>query len=249
MTGSGIPGCLCGIVLECPADATTWSGTGTARCSTTCTSSSPRPTPSGHRRRTDRDGRRAPDAGSVARSRTTTPSCSGGRWTPRSSPSSTSSSTRRTGSGWPSVRWPRTPLAALRAWPGTQSLLSMWFHDELVPAVERYGLTEHLPADRRAACRRRRGPEGGVPCPAPGRRRHPRAVGGAHRRLAGRRRGGRVVGARCVLYTGGITDPERLRASGAPVADSLSEAVALAAGWTEGGPAGARQPPQAAGGG
>ena len=31
-------------------------------------------------------------------------------------------------------------MAALRSWPGSQSLLSMWFHDELVPAVETYGL-------------------------------------------------------------------------------------------------------------
>jgi phosphoglycolate phosphatase-like HAD superfamily hydrolase len=38
------------------------------------------------------------------------------------------------------------------------------------------------------------------------------------------------VGARCVLYTGGFTDPDRLRASGRPVADALTEAVALAAG-------------------
>ncbi len=30
--------------------------------------------------------------------------------------------------------------AAIKSWPGTQSLLSMWFHDELVPAVETYGL-------------------------------------------------------------------------------------------------------------
>src|SRR5205814_3978477 len=29
---------------------------------------------------------------------------------------------------------------ALAAWTGSQSLLSMWFHDELVPAVDRYGL-------------------------------------------------------------------------------------------------------------
>ncbi|GAB3968568.1 hypothetical protein GCM10027615_20680 [Plantactinospora veratri] len=37
------------------------------------------------------------------------------------------------------------------------------------------------------------------------------------------------VGARCVLYSGGFTDSARLRAAGWPVADSLTEAVELAA--------------------
>ena len=31
-------------------------------------------------------------------------------------------------------------LDCLKTWPGTQSLLSMWFHEELVPAVESRGL-------------------------------------------------------------------------------------------------------------
>ena len=33
----------------------------------------------------------------------------------------------------------------MTAWPGTQSLLSMWFHDELVPAVTAYGLDRPVP--------------------------------------------------------------------------------------------------------
>jgi phosphoglycolate phosphatase-like HAD superfamily hydrolase len=37
-----------------------------------------------------------------------------------------------------------------------------------------------------------------------------------------------AVGAGCVLYSGGFTDPQRLRATGRPVARSLSEAVKLA---------------------
>jgi phosphoglycolate phosphatase-like HAD superfamily hydrolase len=37
------------------------------------------------------------------------------------------------------------------------------------------------------------------------------------------------VGAASVLYTGGFTDPARLRASGRPVADTLVAAVRLAA--------------------
>ncbi len=31
-------------------------------------------------------------------------------------------------------------MTAITSWPGSQSLLSMWFHEELVPAVETYGL-------------------------------------------------------------------------------------------------------------
>jgi hypothetical protein len=36
------------------------------------------------------------------------------------------------------------------------------------------------------------------------------------------------VGAAAVLYTGGFTDPVRLRTAGVPVADTLVEAVELA---------------------
>ena len=39
----------------------------------------------------------------------------------------------------------------------------------------------------------------------------------------------RAVGAAIVLYDGGITDTARLKATGAPVASSLVEAVAMAA--------------------
>ncbi len=35
-------------------------------------------------------------------------------------------------------------VEALTGWGGTQSLLSMWFHHELVPSVERYGLTPYF---------------------------------------------------------------------------------------------------------
>ena len=34
--------------------------------------------------------------------------------------------------------------AAMAAWPGSQCLLSMWFHEELVPTVHTYGLTGHF---------------------------------------------------------------------------------------------------------
>ncbi|GIG85518.1 HAD family hydrolase [Plantactinospora endophytica] len=118
---------------------------------------------------------------------------------------------------------------AIRSWTGTQSLLSMWFHDELVPAVDRYGLT--------ALFRRvdgLRGTVGGE-----------RKAGHLARHLAESGIDGTSavligdsiddaeaadsVGARCVLYTGGFTDSARLRAAGWPVADSLTEAVELAA--------------------
>ncbi|MFC0503660.1 HAD family hydrolase [Micromonospora costi] len=117
---------------------------------------------------------------------------------------------------------------AMAAWPGDQSLLSMWFHDELVPTVHGYGLAEHflrvdglrgtVGGDRKAESLRKHLAELGVD-------------------------GGSVVligdsiddadaatdvGGRAVLYAGGFTDPARLRASGHPVADTLTEAVTLA---------------------
>ena len=117
---------------------------------------------------------------------------------------------------------------ALTSWSGSQSLLSMWFHDELVPAVETYGL-------------------GGVFTRVDGLRTE---VGGHLKaghlaeHLAGLGvTGDQVVligdslddaaaadsaGAAVVLYTGGFTDPVRLRASGYPVADTLVEAVSIA---------------------
>ncbi|MEU4712970.1 HAD hydrolase-like protein [Micromonospora purpureochromogenes] len=119
-------------------------------------------------------------------------------------------------------------LAAIAAWPGSQSLLSMWFHDELVPTVHTYGLTPHFArVDGLRA-----------------------TVGGGHKAewlekhlaelgLAGESvvligdsvddaHAAESVGARCVLYTGGLSDPAALRATPHPVADTLTEAVTLA---------------------
>jgi len=117
---------------------------------------------------------------------------------------------------------------ALRAWPGTQSLLSMWFHSDLLPTVEAFGLTSHFTRID------------GLPA----------AVGGGHKaphlaahlaalQLAGEHvvligdtvddaEAAAACGAACVLYAGGFTDPEQLRATGAPVAETLGAAVALA---------------------
>jgi phosphoglycolate phosphatase-like HAD superfamily hydrolase len=120
--------------------------------------------------------------------------------------------------------------AAMRAWPGTQSLLSMWFHHELVPVIEGYGLggllarvdglRAELGGDRKAAYLAE----------------HLTALelSGASVVLIGDSvddaDAAASVGAACVLYTGGFTDPARLRDVGVPVADTLLDAVKLAAG-------------------
>jgi phosphoglycolate phosphatase-like HAD superfamily hydrolase len=118
---------------------------------------------------------------------------------------------------------------AMRAWPGTQSLLSMWFHEELLPVVEGFGLTTLL--NRVDGLRATIGGD----LKASHLANHLAAL-----ELSGERvvligdsvddaDAAATVGAACVLYTGGFTDAERLRATGAPVADTLTEAVHLAA--------------------
>jgi phosphoglycolate phosphatase-like HAD superfamily hydrolase len=118
--------------------------------------------------------------------------------------------------------------AALTWWPGGQSLLSMWFHNELVPAVESYGLagifarvdglrTEvggHLKAGHLAAHLEELGVPGGDAV----------LIGDSLDDAAA----ADSVGAAVVLYTGGFTHPDRLREAGRPVADTLVEAVLMA---------------------
>jgi phosphoglycolate phosphatase-like HAD superfamily hydrolase len=119
-------------------------------------------------------------------------------------------------------------MLALRSWPGSQSLLSMWFHSELVPAVETYGLAgvftrvdglrTEVGGDLKAGHLARHLDELGVP--------GDRAVligDSLDDALAAE-----SVGAAAVLYTGGFTHPTRLRASGRSVADTLVEAVRVA---------------------
>jgi phosphoglycolate phosphatase-like HAD superfamily hydrolase len=119
-------------------------------------------------------------------------------------------------------------MHALKSWPGSQSLLSMWFHSELVPAVETYGLTgvftrvdglrTEIGGDLKAGHLARHLDELGVP--------GDRAVligDSLDDALAAE-----SVGAAAVLYTGGFTHPTLLRASGRPVADTLVEAVRVA---------------------
>ncbi|MGW0215738.1 HAD family hydrolase [Micromonospora chokoriensis] len=117
---------------------------------------------------------------------------------------------------------------AMAAWPGSQSLLSMWFHEELVPAVHTYGLTGHFTrvdglratvgGDRKAESLKLHLAELGVD--------------GSSVVLIGDSiddaDAATAVGGRAVLYTGGFTDPARLRASGHPVADTLTDAVTVA---------------------
>jgi len=117
---------------------------------------------------------------------------------------------------------------AITSWPGTQSLLSMWFHDELVPAVETYGLagvftrvdglrTEvggHLKAGHLAEHLAGLGLTGDRVV----------LIGDSLDDAAA----ADSVGGKAVLYTGGFTDPVRLRAAGRPVADTLVEAVEIA---------------------
>ncbi|WP_243706174.1 HAD family hydrolase [Micromonospora sp. KC721] len=118
--------------------------------------------------------------------------------------------------------------AAIAAWPGTQSLLSMWFHEELVPTVRAYGLTAHF-----TRVDGLRAPVGGG-FKAEWLAKHLAELGldGGEVVLVGDSLddadAAESVGARCVLYTGGLSDPHRLRASGHLTADTLTAAVSLA---------------------
>ncbi|WP_433530024.1 HAD family hydrolase [Micromonospora sp. CA-263727] len=117
---------------------------------------------------------------------------------------------------------------AMAAWPGSQSLLSMWFHDELVPAVQTYGLTGRFTrVDGLRA-------EVGGDRKAESLARHLDGLGidGRSVVLIGDSiddaEAALAVGGRAVLYTGGFTDQARLHASGHPVAGTLLEAVTRA---------------------
>ena len=119
---------------------------------------------------------------------------------------------------------------AIGAWSSSQSLLSMWFHHELVPLVTGHGLDVRL-----SRVDGLRDLIGGGP-KAPHLRAHLDALGlvGPECVLIGDSlddaHAAESVGARIVLYAGGFTDLRRLRESGLPVAATLLEAVALATG-------------------
>lgn len=114
----------------------------------------------------------------------------------------------------------------------SQSLLSMWRHDELVPLVSRLGIAGHF-----ARIDGLRGEGGGVKAPflrahldrvtevrgdAPS---EVLVVGDALDDAAA----AAEVGAACVLYDGGSHPRADLEAAGVPVADTLTEALELAA--------------------
>ncbi len=128
--------------------------------------------------------------------------------------------------GLESVRLTADAHDAMAAWPGTQSLLSMWFHHELVPAVQRYGLTFTRVDGLRAEL------GGGFKAAHLKNHLAELALDGADVVLIGDSvddaDAAADAGARCVLYTGGFTDPAKLAACGVPVADTLMGAVELA---------------------
>jgi phosphoglycolate phosphatase-like HAD superfamily hydrolase len=117
---------------------------------------------------------------------------------------------------------------AIAAWPETQSLLSMFFHHELVPVVSGLGLEPHL-----SRVDGLRDTLGGGP-KAPHLRAHLDALGvsSATCVLIGDSvddaHAATDVGAAVVLYAGGFTDEARLRGTGHPVATTLLEAVVMA---------------------
>lgn len=118
-------------------------------------------------------------------------------------------------------------LSSLRAWESigrTQSLLSMWGHDRLVPKVGEFGISEHF-----ARVDGLRSAAGGPK--AEHMVAHLKALGldpenvvvigdsvdDAH--------AARHVGARAILYSGGMTRRSELERIGVPVVDSLADAL------------------------
>lgn len=116
-------------------------------------------------------------------------------------------------------------LDCLTSWTGTQSLLSMWMHDRLVSKVTELGIDRHF----RRVDGLRQVPGGGPK--AEHMVAHITALGvdpstvvvigdsvdDAH--------AARHVGARAILYTGGMTRRAELEAQGVPVVDTLKDAL------------------------
>jgi phosphoglycolate phosphatase-like HAD superfamily hydrolase len=125
----------------------------------------------------------------------------------------------------------RTAIERVARNGGSQSLLSMWWHDELVPAVARFGLDHYMlrvDGNRQVAGDRKAGQlarhiealsDHGID------RRHVIMIGdtfddghAAH-----------AVGIGCILFAGGGSHHRHeLEATGLPVADTLTEALDLA---------------------
>ncbi|WP_043621271.1 HAD family hydrolase [Nonomuraea candida] len=112
----------------------------------------------------------------------------------------------------------------LKSWPGTQSLCSMAPHDHLVPKVDSFGISGHF--TRIDGLVGALGGEKAAHMAA-----HIKAIGvdpseilvigdSVDDGLAARH-----VGARAVLYTGGMTTREQLKETGLPVVDRLADAL------------------------
>lgn len=108
---------------------------------------------------------------------------------------------------------------------GSQSLLSMWFHDELVPMVKEFGLDDLF--DRVDGLR---ADVGGGP-KAEHLERHLVSLGAPPREtvvigdVVDDAEAAARVGAKCVLVTTGVMSRSSLESMGVPVADSIQEAV------------------------
>ncbi|MET8949739.1 HAD family hydrolase [Streptomyces sp. NPDC004393] len=119
-------------------------------------------------------------------------------------------------------------LAGWRSGGRSQSILSMYVHEELVPLVRGFGIETHF-----IRVEGRVGPSGGSK--AEHMVRHIRALGGVDPArtvvigdAADDAVAARHVGARAVLYTGGSHGRASLEEVGVPVVDTLEEAVAEA---------------------
>jgi phosphoglycolate phosphatase-like HAD superfamily hydrolase len=129
--------------------------------------------------------------------------------------------------GAPSLGLTRGVPDLLAGYGPHQSLLSMWFHKDLVPAVERHGLAAHF----RRVDGLRATVGGGHKAPLLKLHLAEMSLDGADVVLIGDSvddaEAAASVGAGAVLYSGGFTHVDKLRAVGVPVVDSLHEAVAL----------------------
>ncbi|MEO6081989.1 MAG: HAD family hydrolase [Umezawaea sp.] len=118
----------------------------------------------------------------------------------------------------------------LRAWSdrgGSQSLLSMWYHDELVALVGEYGLTElfnRIDGLREEA-------QGGSKTAHLAAHLSALELDPADVVMIGDvvddAEAAAHVGASCVLVTTGVMSRAKLEATGVPVADSITEALSL----------------------
>ncbi|MFF4491630.1 HAD family hydrolase [Streptomyces sp. NPDC001544] len=121
-------------------------------------------------------------------------------------------------------------LAGWRSAGRSQSLLSMYVHDELVPLVRGFGIEAHF-----IRVEGRTGPSGGSKAEHMVRHLEALADNGVEPArtvvigdAADDAVAARYVGARAVLYTGGSHSRASLESVGAPVVDTLAEAVAEA---------------------